>query len=98
MKTMLQAAKLARMGFGIALLLAARWTLAQNLPIFDDSQIEHLTARSQQGYVEDELKLATAFQFGLGVAPDQAQAAHWFLRAAGQGNPIAETETARRYL
>src|SRR6266704_2086777 len=81
-----------------ALLSAPVGAIGQSVAVPGDAKIDRLLVRAQQGYVQDQIQLATAFQMGRGVAPNPAEAAHWFLRAADQGNPMAQAEIGYRYL
>src|SRR5215831_1254954 len=60
--------------------------------------LEKLTSRAQQGYVQDQLQLALAFRTGEGVPRDLVTAAYWFTKAADQGNPPAQANLAYLYL
>src|SRR5882672_9614140 len=60
--------------------------------------IRHLLERAQQGYVKDQIQVALAFEMGSGVAPDHAEAARWFLKAAHLGDPLAQTYIAYFFL
>src|ERR1051325_11337148 len=57
-----------------------------------------LESQAESGRADDPLKVGVAFQLGQGVDRDLAQAAHWFLKAANQGNPAAQTNLASMYL
>lgn len=67
----------------------------------------HLLERAQSGHVQEQLEVARAFQLGLGVDRDLAEAARWFLigrshadRSAspglGEGPPTRPGHRARR--
>src|SRR5215470_3693209 len=58
----------------------------------------HLLDRAQAGHIEDQLKIARAFQLGLGVERDATEAASWFQKAADQGNPEAQDQLGLLYL
>ena len=45
---------------------------------------------ADQGNTEAQLKLGTMYQFGVGIAQDDAEAAKWYLKAADQG--LAEAQ------
>ena len=45
---------------------------AQVLPLSADLHVQHMFSRAEAGYVEDEIKLARAFQTGTGVERDPA--------------------------
>ena len=57
-----------------------------------------LLDRAHAGHVEDQLRVARAFQLGLGVERNAAEAAQWFLKAADQGNPVAQDQLGLLYL
>ena len=70
----------------------------QNAMVPPNEKFARVLARAEEGHAEDQVKLGVALQFGQGVAPDVSQAAHWFLKAANQGDPAAQTNIAYLYL
>src|SRR5690349_24225096 len=62
------------------------------------AELEHILTRAQKGYVDDELKLAYAFQNGSGVASNSAKAAEWFLKAANRSEEHTSELQSRRDL
>ena len=84
------------------LLLAPALIAAQELPLsaslHTDLKTERMFSRAEAGYVDDQIKLARAFQLGTGVGRDPAEAARWFLKAANFGSPMAQTEIGYLYM
>src|SRR5260221_8405876 len=72
------------------LLSGSAGAIGQSITLSGDAKIDRLIARAQQGFVQDQIQLAKAFQLGRGVASNPIEAAHWFLRAADQGNLMAQ--------
>src|SRR5262245_52323955 len=60
-------------------------------------EIHQLRTRAQQGYVEDQLKLAHSLQLGVGVQRDVTESARWLLKAASLGDSSAQSEVAYLY-
>ncbi len=95
----LERLKLLKACLTVAVLLSvSAGAIGQSAALSGGAKIDQLTARAQQGFVQDQIQLAKAFQWGRGVASNPVEAAHWFLRAADQGNPMAQVEIAYRYL
>lgn len=61
------------------------------------SEVARLHARADQGYIPEEIQLAAAYLSGDGVPQDNAQAAHWYLKAAESGNPEAQNQVGYFY-
>lgn len=66
---------------------------AQGVQDFD-----YMLKRAKQGYADDQFRIGQAFEFGRGVERNAATAAEWYIRAAGAGDPRAQTEIATMYL
>jgi uncharacterized protein len=60
-------------------------------------EIERLRKRAEAGYLAEQMKLAHAFQYGIGVASNPFEAARWTLKAANQGDPRAQTDLGVAY-
>ncbi len=60
--------------------------------------VEHMFNRAEAGYVQDQLKMARAYQLGRGVPHDPAEAAQWFLKAANFGSLEAQTQIGYLYV
>src|SRR5579872_2628109 len=82
----------------VMLMLAHGVMLGQTASKIQNATINHLLERARQGYVEDQVKLAFAFESGSGVAANETESARWFLRAANLGNPLAQNNIAYRYV
>ena len=54
--------------------------------------------KTEQEYVQHELKLAGDYFAGRGVARDLKQSAFWYRKAADQGDPRAQVELGYFYL
>ena len=65
----------------VAILLSCIVSLAF-MAAQNTAELEHMRTRAQKGCVDDELKLAYAFQSGSGTASNATEAAKWFLKAA----------------
>ena len=75
-----------------------RETKIYNAKSHSDAKIQRLRLRAEKGRAEDEIKLAVALQTESGRERDQREVAQWFLRAANQGDPVAQTDIAYLYL
>jgi Sel1 repeat-containing protein len=79
----------------IILLVLAGW---QSSNAQASGEIEHWRKRAEAGYLPEQMKLAHAFQFGIGVPRNASEAAYWALKAANQGDPGAQTDLGFAYL
>jgi len=57
-----------------------------------------LLAQAESGDAAAQMKLARAYESGLGVPKDDQLAARWYRRAAEQGDPEAENALGEKYL
>jgi hypothetical protein len=62
-----------------------------------DKKMIQIRARAEQGYVQEQIELAAAYLSGRGVSQDEAQAAHWYLKAAESGDPEAQNQIGYFY-
>ena len=92
------AGELQRLRAAAALMVLWSFSFAAAGQSAGQPDIRHLLDRAQQGYIKDEIQLAHAFESGSGVAPDNAEAAHWFMKAANQGDLFAQTYVAHLFL
>jgi len=53
---------------------------------------DRIVERARQGYLRDQLTLATIYRDGVGVTPDLSAAMYWFRRAANFGSPEAQLQ------
>lgn len=63
----------------------------------DAKKIAEMRSRAQQGYVRQQIELASAYLSGNGVPQDAAEAARWYLKAAESGDAGAENEIGYFY-
>src|SRR5215472_14409348 len=75
-----------------ALCLLSAPAFSQGIPFSN-----HLLERARSGHVQEQLDVARAFQLGIGVDRDLAEAARWFHKAADQGNPEAQCQLGFLY-
>lgn len=61
-------------------------------------EISKLLGKARSGNLESQLRLGTAYQFGLGVNADPQTAEYWLKLAAGFGDPQAQTQLGLLYL
>src|SRR5215467_2931219 len=68
-------------------------------PVFCQSKplTGRLLERAQRGHLQEQLEVARAFQLGLGVERDLAEAARWFHKAADRGDPEAQCQLGFLY-
>ena len=76
----------------VALCLACASAFSQDKPFTN-----HLLERAQRGHLQEQLEVARAFQQGLGVDRDLAEAARWFHKAADHGSPEAQCQLGFLY-
>jgi uncharacterized protein len=57
---------------------------------FAARDLHQLQAKAEQGFVKEEVELASAYFNGNGVAQDPKLAAYWYQKAAEGGNPEAQ--------
>ena len=63
-----------------------------------NTQLSSLTREANQGDIEAQFQLAELYAGGVGVAPDKAQAAYWYLKAAEQNSGKAQARLGQMYL
>lgn len=80
----------------VALCVACAPTFSQDKP-HDKTLTNQLLERAQLGHLQEQLEVARAFQQGLGVDRDLAEAARWFHKAADQGSPEAQCQLGFLY-
>lgn len=61
-------------------------------------EISKLLSKARDGNTESQLRLGTAYQYGLGVDRDSRTAEYWLKTAAGFGDPEAQTQLGLLYL
>lgn len=103
----LRCAKVAVVGAALAMPAALTTTLdGQLMPVTGggltiDNPPHSQAANQRQNpaveQVRQELKMASAYLAGRGVAKDPVQAAYWFRKAADQGDPEAQNEMGYLY-
>ena len=62
-----------------------------------DADISQIQAAAERGYIRDEVALADAYFMGRGVQKDLKQAAFWYEKAAGSGDPAAQNQIGYFY-
>jgi TPR repeat protein len=78
------------------------WALLLCVPHFSaaagiDADLPRVRAAAERGYVQDEIALGAAYFTGKGVAQDLKQAAYWYEKAAGSGDPAAQNQIGYFY-
>ncbi len=61
-------------------------------------EVSKLLTKAREGNTESQLRLGTAYQYGLGVDVDGKTAEYWLKIAAGYGDPVAQTQLGLLYL
>jgi TPR repeat protein len=61
-------------------------------------EVSQLVTKAREGNRESQLRLGTAYQYGLGVDRDGKTAEYWLKIAAGFGDPEAQTQLGLLYL
>jgi uncharacterized protein len=61
------------------------------------SGVSDLQTKAARGYVKQQLELAADYFAGRGVPKDLTQSAHWYRKAADQGNPAAQVYLGYMY-
>src|SRR5262249_24800728 len=80
----------------VVLLIVVCVSFAQETTV-DSIDLAQLRARAEDGHAADQIKLARALRFGIGIKQNPAEAVHWFLKAADQGDPAAQTDLGYMY-
>ncbi|MBF0386151.1 MAG: sel1 repeat family protein [Candidatus Omnitrophica bacterium] len=73
-------------------LIVVLWIAFIPVNLFAESKIEKLKKTAETGNPKDQLTLAIAYDFGLGVKPNYNEAAKWYAKAADQG--LADAQNA----
>lgn len=61
-------------------------------------EVSKLLTKAREGSTKSQLRLGTAYQYGLGVEQDSKTAEYWLKLAAGYGDPEAQTQLGVLYL
>jgi TPR repeat protein len=61
-------------------------------------ELSKLMSKAREGNTESQLRLGTAYEYGLGVERDSRAAEYWLKTAAGFGDPEAQTQLGLLYL
>ena len=80
----------------VIILIVAGVSFAQETTV-DSIDVAQLRARAEAGHAPEQIKLARALRFGIGIKQDAVEAVHWFLKAADQGDPAAQTDLGYMY-
>jgi len=75
----------------VVLLILVCISFAQEATV-DSIDVAQLRARAEAGHAPEQIKLARALRSGIGIKQDPIEAVHWFLKAADQGDPEAQTD------
>jgi len=65
--------------------------------VVSSSDVSQLKIEAEAGDVQAQVKLAEAYQDGLGIPKNEELAGQWYQRAAQQGNPKAQNNLANMY-
>jgi len=60
-------------------------------------KVAHLLKAALKGDIKAQFTLGSAYELGRGVAPDFAEAARWYQKAADAGNPGAQAHLGKLY-
>src|SRR5262249_59145931 len=80
----------------VVLLILAGVSFAQETTV-DSIDLAQLRARAEAGHAPEQIRLARALRSGIGIKQNPVEAVHWFLKAADQGDPAAQTDLGYMY-